>query len=134
MALVLPFAEAIMRRALELAERGLGRVDPTPPVGAVIVSNSGQILGEGWHQKFGGPHAEVHALAAAGERAKGGTLLVTLEPCCHWGKTPPCTDAVIRAGISRVVVAMADPFPKVAGGGIAQLRAAGITVDLGVGE
>jgi diaminohydroxyphosphoribosylaminopyrimidine deaminase/5-amino-6-(5-phosphoribosylamino)uracil reductase len=122
-----------MRRALELAERGRGYVEPNPLVGAVVVRD-GRLVGEGWHQRFGGPHAEVHALAAAGEAARGATLYVTLEPCCHHGKTPPCTDAVLRAGIRRVVAALADPFPQVAGRGAARLRQAGIAVDMGVGE
>jgi diaminohydroxyphosphoribosylaminopyrimidine deaminase / 5-amino-6-(5-phosphoribosylamino)uracil reductase len=121
-----------MERALELAERGRGAVEPNPLVGAVIVRD-GTIVGEGWHQKFGEAHAEVHALAAAGDRARGATLYVTLEPCCHTGKTPPCTDAVLRAGISRVVAALEDPFPKVGGEGVRSLRAAGIQVDVGAG-
>lgn len=103
-------------------------------VGAVVLDPTGAVVGEGWHQKFGGPHAEVFALQAAGERARGGTLIVTLEPCCHHGKTPPCTDAVLKAGVGRVVVAMADPFPKVAGGGVALLRAAGVRVEVGLCE
>jgi len=123
-----------MRHALALAARGRGFVEPNPMVGAVVLDAAGQRAGEGWHQKFGGPHAEVFALASAGERARGGTLVVTLEPCCHHGKTPPCTDAVLRAGVARVVVAMADPFPKVAGGGIAVLRAAGVEVHVGLCE
>lgn len=123
-----------MRHSLALAERGRGFVEPNPMVGAVVIAADGTLVGEGWHRKFGGPHAEVFALAATGERARGGTLVVTLEPCCHHGKTPPCTDAVLASGVSRVVVAMADPFPKVAGGGIAQLRSAGIAVDVGVRE
>src|SRR6266705_2568469 len=110
-----------MQRALALAERGRGAVEPNPLVGAVVVRD-GIVCGEGWHQHFGGPHAEVHALAAAGEAARGATLYVSLEPCCHHGKTPPCTDAVLAAGITRVVAAMADPFPAVAGGGAEQLR------------
>src|SRR5947209_11653083 len=122
-----------MRRALALAEQGRGAVEPNPLVGAVVVRD-GQVVGEGWHQRFGGPHAEVHALAAAGEAARGATLYVTLEPCCHHGKTPPCTDAVLRAGIARVVAALADPFPQVAGEGVAILRAAGVEVETGVGE
>lgn len=126
--------EGWMRQALALAERGRGSVEPNPLVGAVVLDAAGQFAGEGWHQRFGGPHAEVFALAAAGERARGGTLIVTLEPCCHHGKTPPCTTAIRNAGISRVVAAMSDPFPKVAGGGLAQLRAAGIAVDVGVCE
>src|SRR5919198_6113215 len=105
-----------MRRALELAERGRGYVEPNPLVGAVVVRDGGAV-GEGWHQRFGEAHAEVNALAAAGEAARGATLYVTLEPCCHHGKTPPCTDALLRAGIARVVAAMRDPFPQVAGQG-----------------
>lgn len=120
-----------MRRALELAERGRGFVEPNPLVGAVVVRD-GQIVSEGWHQKFGGPHAEVHALSAAGSAARGATLVVTLEPCCHFGKTPPCTDAILQAGITRVVAAVRDPNPKVAGGGFAALRQAGIHVEEGV--
>src|SRR5436309_6588652 len=123
--------EAWMRRALELAERGRGAVEPNPLVGAVVV-REGSCVGEGWHQRYGGPHAEVHALAAAKEAARGATLYVTLEPCCHHGKTPPCTGAVLAAGIGRVVAAMTDPFPRVAGGGFAHLRAAGVAVDSGV--
>jgi diaminohydroxyphosphoribosylaminopyrimidine deaminase/5-amino-6-(5-phosphoribosylamino)uracil reductase len=126
--------EPVMRVALELAARGRGRVEPNPMVGAVVLDAGGAVIGEGWHERFGGPHAEVHALAAAGERARGGTLVVTLEPCCHYGKTPPCTDAVVAAGVRRVVAAMADPFPKVAGGGVARLREVGIEVEVGVCE
>src|SRR6516164_10049532 len=105
--------EAWMARALELAERGRGAVEPNPLVGAVVVRD-GRLVGEGWHRRYGEAHAEVHALAAAGEAARGATLFVTLEPCCHHGKTPPCTDAVLRAGITRVIAAMPDPFPAVA--------------------
>jgi diaminohydroxyphosphoribosylaminopyrimidine deaminase/5-amino-6-(5-phosphoribosylamino)uracil reductase len=123
--------ERWMRRAMALAERGRGFVEPNPLVGAVVV-RAGVLVGEGWHQNFGGPHAEVYALEAAGEAARGATLYVTLEPCCHHGKTPPCTDAVIRSGVGRVVAAMADPFPRVAGQGAERLRAAGIAVELGV--
>lgn len=123
---------SVMDRALELARRGEGFVEPNPQVGAVVLAADGTILGEGWHARYGGPHAEVMALAAAGEGARGGTLLVTLEPCCHTGKTPPCTEAVIAAGIARVVVATRDPFPEVDGGGIAALRAAGIDVEVGL--
>lgn len=122
-----------MKRALQLAEKGRGLVEPNPMVGAVIV-REGQVLGEGWHQRFGGPHAEIHALNAAGTAAQGATLYVTLEPCCHHGKTPPCTDALVRAGIGRVVAAMRDPFHQVAGKGAEILRAAGIPVELGVCE
>jgi diaminohydroxyphosphoribosylaminopyrimidine deaminase / 5-amino-6-(5-phosphoribosylamino)uracil reductase len=126
--------EPWIRHALALAARGRGFVEPNPLVGAVILDSSGQLVGEGWHQKFGGPHAEVFALEAAGPKARGGTLIVTLEPCCHWGKTPPCTDAVLKAGIRRVVAAMADPFPKVACGGLKILRDAGLEVRVGLCE
>ena len=118
-----------MGRALELAWRGWGRVAPNPLVGAVVVRN-GAIVGEGWHAEFGGPHAEPAALAAAGTGARGATVYVTLEPCNHTGKQPPCTDALIAAGVARVVAAVADPNP-VAQGGAERLRAAGITVDIG---
>ncbi len=122
-----------MRRALELAERGRGWVEPNPLVGAVVV-RAGRIVGEGWHQRFGEAHAEVHALAAAGEAARGATLYVTLEPCCHHGKTPPCTDAILRAGIRRVVTSLRDPFPEVSGKGLKLLEARGIEVEVGVAE
>jgi len=122
-----------MRRALALARRGLGRTSPNPAVGAVIVRD-GQVVGQGYHQKAGTPHAEVHALRAAGEAAQGATLYVTLEPCCHYGRTPPCTEAIIAAGISRVVAAMADPNPRVAGGGFRALQQAGIRVETGLLE
>src|SRR5882672_4670449 len=128
-----PLDESWMRRALDLAERGRGHVEPNPLVGAVIVRD-GRIVGEGWHEKFGQAHAEVNALAAAGDAARGATLYVTLEPCCHFGKTPPCTDAVLRSGVKRVVAAMADPFPKVAGGGVKLLRDARLDVDVGLCE
>ncbi len=121
-----------MHEALALAAHGRGLVEPNPLVGAIILDAEGNRVGSGWHQKYSGPHAEIHALAEAGERARGGTLLVTLEPCCHWGKTPPCTLAVLQAGIRRVVVAMADPFPKVNGGGLQILREAGLEVELGL--
>jgi diaminohydroxyphosphoribosylaminopyrimidine deaminase/5-amino-6-(5-phosphoribosylamino)uracil reductase len=123
-----------MRHALALAARGRGFVEPNPMVGAVVLNDDGEIIGEGWHQKYGEAHAEVNALAQAGERARGAALIVTLEPCCHHGKTPPCTDAILRSGIKRVIVAMADPFPQVAGGGIAILRDAGIKVEIGLHE
>jgi diaminohydroxyphosphoribosylaminopyrimidine deaminase/5-amino-6-(5-phosphoribosylamino)uracil reductase len=99
-----------------------------------VLDAAGQLVGEGWHQRFGEAHAEVNAFVQAGEKARGGTLIVTLEPCCHWGKTPPCTDAVLRSGVRRVVVATADPFPKVAGGGLQILRDAGIEVQVGLCE
>jgi diaminohydroxyphosphoribosylaminopyrimidine deaminase/5-amino-6-(5-phosphoribosylamino)uracil reductase len=120
-----------MGRALELAAAGRGAVEPNPLVGCVIAQGA-EIIGDGWHRAYGGPHAEVEALAVAGHRAAGGTLYVTLEPCCHWGKTPPCTQAVIASGVRRVVVAMADPFPAVSGQGVAELRAAGIVVEIGL--
>jgi len=122
-----------MRRALELAERGLYTTTPNPRVGCVIVKD-GAIVGTGWHEKAGLPHAEVLALKEAGERARGATLYVNLEPCSHHGRTPPCVDAVIPAGIKRVVAAMQDPNPKVAGQGFAKLRAAGIEVESGLME
>ena len=121
-----------MRRALHLATLGEGFVEPNPMVGAVVVDDHLQLLGEGFHQRFGGPHAEVIALRQAGERARGATLYVTLEPCCHQGQTPPCTAAVLAAGIKRVLVAAGDPFPAVAGQGVAQLRAAGVLVETGL--
>lgn len=119
-----------MRRALDLAAQGRGAVEPNPMVGCVIV-HDGTLIASGFHRRFGGPHAEVEALAAAGNLAGGATLYVTLEPCCHFGKTPPCADAIINSGVARVVVAVADPFPQVSGRGIAKLRAAGIQVDVG---
>ena len=120
-----------MSRALELAAAGEGAVEPNPMVGCVIARGA-ETIAEGWHRHFGGPHAEVDALEMAGSRARGATLYVTLEPCCHQGKTPPCTKAIIDAGIGRVVVAMQDPFPQVDGDGIARLRQAGVEVELGV--
>ncbi|MCI0380269.1 MAG: bifunctional diaminohydroxyphosphoribosylaminopyrimidine deaminase/5-amino-6-(5-phosphoribosylamino)uracil reductase RibD [Gemmataceae bacterium] len=119
-----------MRRALELAERGRGHVEPNPLVGCVFV-REGQIVGEGWHEKFGQAHAEINALQQAKERARGATCFVTLEPCCHHGKTPPCTEALVQAGVARVVAALEDPFPEVAGRGAATLRESGIPVDFG---
>src|SRR5262245_54327011 len=125
--------QEMMRRALELAERGRGFVEPNPLVGAVV-EREGRIVGEGWHERFGEAHAEVHALNRAGEAARGATLYVTLEPCCHHGKTPPCTDAILRSGVGRVVVALKDPYPQVAGRGIEALRAAAVEVAVGVCE
>jgi len=125
--------ESLMCRALELAERGRGWVEPNPLVGAVVVRD-GQIVGEGWHARFGQAHAEVNALEAAGGASRGATLYVTLEPCCHQGKTPPCTGAIIRAGVRRVVAAMADPYSQVAGRGVETLRLAGLDVAIGVCE
>lgn len=125
-----------MRRALKLARRGRGWVEPNPMVGAVLVRD-GRIIGEGWHQRYGGPHAEIEALrdaAQRGENPAGADLYVTLEPCCHHGKTPPCTDAVIQAKVARVFIAMIDPNPKVHGQGMARLREAGIAVHSGLCE
>lgn len=120
-----------MGRALQLARRGLYSSHPNPRVGCVIVAD-GEVVAEGWHQRAGGPHAEAAALAAAGPLARGAIAYVTLEPCCHQGRTPPCTSALIEAGIRRVVYACDDPNPKVAGHGVAQLREAGIEVTGGV--
>ncbi|WP_166569599.1 bifunctional diaminohydroxyphosphoribosylaminopyrimidine deaminase/5-amino-6-(5-phosphoribosylamino)uracil reductase RibD [Pseudomonas sp. R5(2019)] len=122
-----------MARALELARKGLYSTHPNPRVGCVIVQN-GQIVGEGWHVRAGEPHAEVHALRQAGERARGATAYVTLEPCSHHGRTPPCADALVKAGVGRMVAAMQDPNPQVAGSGLARLAAAGIEVSSGVLE
>lgn len=120
-----------MQRAIVLAQQGVGSTPPNPAVGCVIVQN-GQIIGEGFHRQAGGPHAEVFALRQAADAAKGATAYVTLEPCSHFGRTPPCANALIAAGISRVVVAMTDPNPQVAGRGIAMLQQAGIAVTTGV--
>jgi diaminohydroxyphosphoribosylaminopyrimidine deaminase / 5-amino-6-(5-phosphoribosylamino)uracil reductase len=117
-----------LARAIELAERGRGTTHPNPLVGAVIV-NEGEVVGEGWHERKGGPHAEVVALEAAGARARGATLYVTMEPCIHHGDTPPCTAAVLEAGVTRVVAGSLDPNPK-AGGGLETLRAEGVDVEL----
>ncbi len=121
----------LMARALRLAERGAWTTRPNPVVGCVIAQGE-QVVGEGWHQRAGGPHAEVFALRQAGEQARGATAYVTLEPCAHYGRTPPCALALIEAGVARVVAAMGDPFPDVDGGGFALLRQAGITVDVGL--
>lgn len=125
--------EQFMQRALELAARGQGFVEPNPMVGCVIVQD-GRIAGEGWHERFGGPHAEVNAIRAAGERTRGATMYVTLEPCCHQGKTPPCSRAVIESGVKRVVIAQRDPHARVDGGGLKELREAGLEVELGILE
>jgi diaminohydroxyphosphoribosylaminopyrimidine deaminase / 5-amino-6-(5-phosphoribosylamino)uracil reductase len=119
-----------MERALDLARRGWGRVAPNPLVGAVVLAGD-RVIAEGYHAEYGGPHAEVVALQAAGERARGATLVVNLEPCSHHGKTPPCTDAIVAAGVARVVAAIADPDPQ-AGGGAHALRARGVSVSLGL--
>ncbi len=126
--------DAWMERALGLAALADGCTSPNPLVGALVLDASGGLVGEGFHAAAGRPHAEVGALAQAGERARGGTLVVTLEPCCHHGRTPPCSEAVIAAGIRRVIVAMEDPDPRMAGQGIARLQAAGMEVLVGVGE
>jgi diaminohydroxyphosphoribosylaminopyrimidine deaminase/5-amino-6-(5-phosphoribosylamino)uracil reductase len=120
-----------MARALRLAERGLLTTAPNPRVGCVLV-NAGTVVGEGWHERAGEPHAEINALQQAGPRAAGATAYVTLEPCCHQGRTPPCTDALIAAGVARVVAAMEDPNPQVAGTGLATLRHAGIDTAAGL--
>lgn len=122
-----------MRRALELAGRARGRTSPNPLVGAVVVQE-GLLVGEGYHRRAGAPHAEVQALAAAGDRARGATVYVTLEPCAHHGRTPPCTEALIAAGVRRVVAAMIDPNPRVAGRGLAALEVAGIATQVGLLE
>jgi diaminohydroxyphosphoribosylaminopyrimidine deaminase/5-amino-6-(5-phosphoribosylamino)uracil reductase len=122
-----------MARALELARRGLYTSDPNPRVGCVLVKN-GQAVGEGWHERAGEPHAEINALTAAGAHAHGATAYVTLEPCCHQGRTPPCTQALLKAGVRRVVAAMRDPNPAVAGKGFDELEGGGIAVHTGLME
>jgi diaminohydroxyphosphoribosylaminopyrimidine deaminase/5-amino-6-(5-phosphoribosylamino)uracil reductase len=120
---------AHLRRALELAERGRGTSAPNPIVGAVVV-REGVVVGEGWHERAGGPHAEIVALEQAGDRARDATMYVSLEPCAHLGRTPPCVDAVLAAGIARVVAAVADPNPKTNGQGFQRLRSGGVEVEL----
>lgn len=120
-------------RAVELAERGRGATFPNPLVGAVVV-RGGEVVGEGWHARRGGPHGEVSALSAAGDRSRGATMYVSLEPCTHHGATPPCVDAILEAGVGRVVVGTRDPNPNVSGGGIERLRDAGVDVELVEGE
>ena len=122
--------DRFMRRAIDLAQRGLGQTSPNPAVGAVVVQ-AGGIVGEGWHEYAGGPHAEVNALQAAGQAAYGSTLYVSLEPCNIQGQTPPCTDAIIKAGVNRVVIGTLDPNPAVSGRGVLALRASGVTVEDG---
>ena len=121
-----------MRRALEHARRGLGRTTPNPAVGACVVTGDGVVVGDGWHERAGGPHAEVIALEEAGARARGSTLYCTLEPCVHTGRTGPCTERIVAAGIARVVAAMEDPFPLVCGRGFAVLRERGVAVETGL--
>ena len=123
---------ALLQRAFTLAERGRGQTSPNPMVGAVVAAPDGTILGEGFHRKAGTPHAEVHALAAAGARARGGVLYCTLEPCSHTGRTGPCAEQIVAAGITRVIAAATDPNPLVAGGGAAYLRAHGVEVEIDV--
>jgi diaminohydroxyphosphoribosylaminopyrimidine deaminase/5-amino-6-(5-phosphoribosylamino)uracil reductase len=120
-----------MARALRLAERGLYTTDPNPRVGCVLVRD-GAVVGEGWHERAGGPHAEIHALREAGSRAAGATAYVTLEPCCHHGRTPPCSDALLGAGVQRVIAAREDPNPRVAGNGLRVLQGAGVEVHSGL--
>lgn len=122
---------ALMRRALRLAARGQGRVEPNPMVGCVI-ARAGRIIGEGYHRRFGGPHAEIEALRRCRSTPRGASVYVTLEPCCHFGKTPPCTRALVAAGVGRVVAAMRDPHPLVGGRGLRELRRAGIRVESGL--
>jgi diaminohydroxyphosphoribosylaminopyrimidine deaminase/5-amino-6-(5-phosphoribosylamino)uracil reductase len=123
-----------LARAIELAERGVGRVSPNPVVGAVI-ARDGEVLGEGWHEEYGGPHAEINAIRACGDAdLSGATLYVSLEPCCHHGRTPPCTDAIVEARLGRVVVAGDDPSSKAAGRGLGILRDEGVEVDVAGGE
>ena len=125
--------EQLLEQALDLAERGRGLTRPNPVVGALVVQD-GRIVGEGWHEHAGGPHAEIVALAQAGERARGATVVVTLEPCCFTGLTGPCCEAIVEAGVERVVVGAIDPNPRVAGNGLERLREAGLQVDVAEGE
>lgn len=126
-----PFDHVAMRRALELAALGMRSAHPNPRVGCVLAVGE-QVIGEGWHERAGAPHAEAHALQQAGARARGATAYVTLEPCSHFGRTPPCANALVEAGIARVVYAVGDPDPRVNGSGAAKLRAAGVTVESGL--
>lgn len=120
-----------MRRAIDLAQKGIGKTSPNPRVGCVIAKD-GRIIGEGWHKRAGGHHAEIEALKKAGRRARGATLYVSLEPCCHFGRTPPCTDAIMKSGVRRVIAAMIDPSPHANGKGARALRKAGISVRVGM--
>ena len=126
--------EEVMQHAIRIAQSGLGLVEPNPMVGAVIVDAGRNLIAEGYHQRFGEAHAEINAIREAGEATRGADLYVTLEPCSHFGKTPPCADAVIAAGFRRVIVGCQDPAPHVAGQGIQRIREAGIAVDVGVCE
>ena len=125
--------EKYMRLAIELAKKAEGRTSPNPIVGAVVVKNN-RIIGKGYHRYFGGPHAEIYALRQAGKRAKGATMYVSLEPCSHYGRTPPCTDAIIRSGIKRVVAAIKDPNPVNNGRGLRILRSRGIKTARQLGQ
>ena len=124
----------MMRRAAALARRAEGRTHPNPLVGCVVLDRDGEVAGEGFHPRAGEPHAEVYALRAAGRRAEGGTAVVTLEPCSHFGRTPPCARALVESGVARVVVGMQDPNPLVSGRGVERLRTAGVDVVVGVEE
>src|SRR3954466_2593633 len=126
--------QALLARAIELAGRGVGQVTPNPAVGCVVARADGEVVGEGWHEFYGGPHAEVNALRAAGDAARGAALYVSLEPCCHHGQTPPCTDAIVGAGIARVVVGSDDPSEKASGRGLGILRDEGIEVTVADGD
>jgi diaminohydroxyphosphoribosylaminopyrimidine deaminase/5-amino-6-(5-phosphoribosylamino)uracil reductase len=128
-----PSEQQLIERALELAERGRGKTRPNPVVGALVVKD-GELVGEGWHERAGGPHAEIVALEQAAGHARGATMIVTLEPCCFTGLTGPCCERIIEAGIARVVAAADDPNPKVSGSGLARLREAGLEVELAEGE
>ncbi|CAM9893770.1 unnamed protein product, partial [Choristocarpus tenellus] len=121
-----------MRRALELASQGVGNTRPNPAVGCVVLDKKGKVVGEGYHPKAGEPHAEIWALRQAGDRAMGGTAYVTLEPCNHFGRTPPCTSALLESGVKRVVAGMVDPDPRTAGGGLRRLAEGGVEVSVGV--
>src|SRR3989442_2181515 len=126
-------AERFMRRAIELAEAGRGLTSPNPMVGALVVTAAGEVVGEGFHARVGAPHAEVEALREAGPRARGGTLYVTLEPCAHQGRTPPCAPAIAASGVAPVVAAVRDPNPPLSGRGLAQLPRAGVAIVTAVG-
>ncbi|MGA9760795.1 MAG: bifunctional diaminohydroxyphosphoribosylaminopyrimidine deaminase/5-amino-6-(5-phosphoribosylamino)uracil reductase RibD, partial [Gaiellaceae bacterium] len=128
-----PSEERLIERALELAERGRGKTRPNPVVGALLVKD-GEVVGEGWHERAGGPHAEIVALEQAAGSTRGATMIVTLEPCCFTGLTGPCCERIIEAGVARVVVAAEDPNPRVSGRGLARLREADVAVDVAEGE
>ncbi|UCC80474.1 MAG: bifunctional diaminohydroxyphosphoribosylaminopyrimidine deaminase/5-amino-6-(5-phosphoribosylamino)uracil reductase RibD [Candidatus Zixiibacteriota bacterium] len=125
--------EKLMRQAFKLAEKGLGYTSPNPPVGAIIL-NGGEVIAKGYHRRFGAPHAEIEALRKAGDKSRNATIITTLEPCSHFGKTPPCADALIESGINKVVSAIEDPNPMVSGNGFKRLKEAGIEVVNGVGK